>query len=655
MVYLARMGKLRRKSNPFASAMRSDAKSVVVRDRMRKMARGIQRAAAEHVRDDGWKVRIDTDRKLLAQGQRADGWQNTITALGTSRDKRVTGQFWTNRLVDLEAEDIWRGDDMAGRAVETVPNQIVRAGFEMLVKTPTEAEKKQAKTPEEQAKKAKLDYMRSRAGQAWWLQRIDELELASELKESIKKKIRADLASDVFPPDDVSEADASGKEISEAMNALMEDLGVLEKIGEALKAERGYGGAALFPGIRDGVKDLTKPLDYSKIQSVDWLDVLTPLELVPFQWYNDPNKKNYGMPELYWMQRISIGNIGSTARIPIHESRLIFFPGIVVSRRQLREHWGWGDSVLVRMMEVLRDFQTTWQGAAILMTDFAQAVMKIVGLAESFSSGDDADKNILVERATALDLGRSIARATLIDKDEEFERKATPMTGFPDMLDRFCNRLASAAHMPVTILMGQAPAGLNATGDSDIRSFYDNIGANRERQLKPRLNILAKMLFAAKEGPTEGEEPENWSWKFGALWQPTEKEEAERRYIVAQADQIYIDAQVLIPAEVAISRFGGDQYSPETHLNQDARDAYDAQMQAEAEAEAEAKAAQLEAMKTANNTGQGTSPAGEGAPKQPQTSTGPVPKDNGPKTPGPPVPVGKDQQPTTPKEEKAVS
>lgn len=633
----------RKKKDDFQSAMRTDAKSTRKRDEMRTVAKGLQRDAAAHVRDDSWRTRIDTNRKLERMGMaglgHSDTWQNSITALGTSRDKRLGGKFLTNRVIDLEAEDIWRGDDMAGRAVETVPNQIVRAGFEVTIKA------EQPKTPEEEKKKARLDFLRSREGTRWWMAKVEAVDAPAEIKKKLAEKIRTDLASAVFPPDDKAELQSSGKELTENMNAQLDELCVIDRVGEAMKAERGYGGAALFPGIIDGVRDLTRPLNYDRIQSIDWLDVLTPLELVPFQWYDDPVEKNYGEPELFWMQRISIGNVGSTARIPIHESRLIRFPGLVVSRRQLREHWGWGDSVLVRMMEVLRDFQQSWQGAASLIADFAQAVLSIQGLAASFASGEDSDRNLLADRAAAMDLGRSVARAIIIDTEEKFERLTTPITGLPDMLDRFCNRLAASAHLPVTLLMGQAPAGLNATGDSDVRAFYDNVGANRERQLKPRLTTLMKMMFAARQGPAKGKEPEKWTWKFGALWQPTEKEEAERRYLVAQADQIYIVAQVLIPEEVAISRFGGDAYSAETHLDRDVREQADAKAEEEAEAQAEQMQEQTESANKTAMVAAKTPAAGPNihihapgaAPGKP--GAGGPPKPGAPK-PGAPAPAG---------------
>jgi hypothetical protein len=354
------------------SGQRTDVKSTKKRDQMRDLAKRLQREARAH---------------------RADGWQNALTNLGIAgSDKRLAGSFQTSRIVDLEAEDIWRGDDMAARAIEAVPNQIIRGGWEILVQT----EEGKPKSKEEQRKKARVDWLRSREGTRWWLHKVEQLPAAPESKAALVAKIRADLAADVFPAPTVEEGRQSSKEISEALDAFGDEIDLIEKVGQALKEERGFGGSALLPGIVDGQKDLTRPLDYDRIRAFEWLDTLTPLELIPFQWYNDPTEANFGKPELYWMQRMSTGSVGASPRIPIHESRLIVFPGLAVSRRQLQEHWGWGDSILVRMEEVLRDFQTGWQGAAILLQEFSQLIISIKGLAQSFAAGED---DLLVQRA----------------------------------------------------------------------------------------------------------------------------------------------------------------------------------------------------------------------------------------------------------------
>ena len=56
------------------------------------------------------------------------------------------------------------------------------------------------------------------------------------------------------------------------------------------------------------------------------------------------------------------------------------------------------------------------------------------------------------------------------------------LTGVTEVMDRMINMVAAVSGIPVTVLMGQAPAGLNATtSESDIRSWYDGSGASASR------------------------------------------------------------------------------------------------------------------------------------------------------------------------------
>jgi phage-related protein (TIGR01555 family) len=210
----------------------------------------------------------------------------------------------------------------------------------------------------------------------------------------------------------------------------------------------------------------------------------------------------------------------------------------------------------------------SWGGAAHLLSDFSQAVYKIKGLAELIAANED---ETIINRFRIIDLARSLVRAVVIDADEDFERKTTPMSGVPEVLDRFSTRMAAAAQMPVTLMMGQSPAGLNATGASDIRFFYDTIKAKQTKHLVPPLERVLTLIFKAKEGPTKGKEPEKWSIKPRPLWQLTEKEQAEVRKLQAETDEIYINSQVAAPEEIAISRFGGDKYSTETVIDFESR------------------------------------------------------------------------------------
>ena len=194
-------------------------------------------------------------------------------------------------------------------------------------------------------------------------------------------------------------------------------------------------------------------------------------------------------------------------------------------------------------------------------------LLKIKNLAELMSAGNVS----LEDRAQVLERGRSVARVSIIDSEEEYKRETTTVTGLPELLDRACNRLAGAMDIPVSRLLGEAPAGLNATGDSDIRWWYGTVDSERKSKAKPPLERIVRLRFLAQNGPTHGKVPERSGIYFPSLWRPSEKEAAEIRFQQAQTDQIYINTGVLMVSEVAKSRFGGEEYSVDTQLDADAR------------------------------------------------------------------------------------
>ncbi len=66
---------------------------------------------------------------------RADGWQSMITGIGDSRyHKGADAVFAPPRLVTyLEAQNLWRGNDIAARIIEIRPKEMLRAGFELCI------------------------------------------------------------------------------------------------------------------------------------------------------------------------------------------------------------------------------------------------------------------------------------------------------------------------------------------------------------------------------------------------------------------------------------------------------------------------------------------------------------------------------------------
>lgn len=352
----------------------------------------------------------------------------------------------------------------------------------------------------------------------------------------------------------------------------MADLQVDARYKLANEYRRAYGGGGVLLGVDDGQTDFTRPLNFDKVRALRYLTVMRPRELMPYRWYRDPTLPKYGEPEIYSIvpdTETDFRKANLKQYQQVHETRIVIFRGVVVSRRHLRENNGWGDSVFVRLLNLLAQFHQVWGGSANLLADFSQAVLKIKGLAELLSGNK---RDVVMNRAAAIDMSRSIARSVILDSEESWERQPTPLAGYPDMIDRWMLRLAAAVDMPVSLLYGQAPAGLNATGDSDIRWYYDRIASQQIEILEPPLEYVIRILFRAKDGATKGVEPDTWNVKFNSLWQMSDKEKAERNKLQAEADEKMVLNSICTEDEIAQSRFGGEDYSLDTKLDTEARD-----------------------------------------------------------------------------------
>lgn len=348
------------------------------------------------------------------------------------------------------------------------------------------------------------------------------------------------------------------KELEKDVVSFAEDLKVRSTFRRAKMFERAFGGSAIFPVMQDQQGDLSQPLNPSRVFEVEALHVFDPTELRPVEWYGDIRQPKFGEPSVYDLYPNTRGPQATRnyTGIKIHESRLIVFPGIRVERDQVSAD-EWGDSILCRVYEVLRDFDISWAGAAVLLQDFGFPEFKMKGLAELFALNQE-DK--IRARMRAIEMSRSTINTVLIDADgESYERKATSLAGYADLIKAFMLRLSAAARMPVTKLFGQSPAGLSATGESDI-SLWDDQVANEQDEIQPQLEGLYRVMLLSRNGPTRGKEPVNWSLKFLPLRQPTQEEESNTRKKHSETDKTYFDMGVLSAEEIVQSRFAGDKY-----------------------------------------------------------------------------------------------
>ena len=296
-------------------------------------------------------------------------------------------------------------------------------------------------------------------------------------------------------------------------------LAIWERIKSNCKWARLYGGSIAVLMI-DG-QNVSTPLDYGRIGKGAFKGLF-----VLDRWVVQPTLtdlvtdfgKDLGMPKYYDVLADAQGMISQR----IHYSRIIRLDGVELPYWQRIAENGWGQSVLERLWDRLLAFDSTTEGAAQLVYKAHLRTYAVEGLREIVGAGGQALKGLVAQ----LDLIRAYQSnegLTLTDAKDRFETHSYSFAGLSDMLQQFGQQLSGAMDIPLVRLFGQSPAGLNATGESDLRTYYDNILQQQESKLREGMDKIYKCAFASiLDMPM----PDDFNFEFKSLWQMADSEKA---------------------------------------------------------------------------------------------------------------------------------
>ncbi len=343
----------------------------------------------------------------------------------------------------------------------------------------------------------------------------------------------------------------------------MLDNDILCKVADAARWGRLYGAAALVIGTDDGAEPF-EPMP-ENVRAITYCAIVDRSEFTPNSWYPD------GTVETYTVTPLNVS--GSMPTTVVHESRMIIFGGAKTTRRKKLDNDGFDLSVLQRVYDTIEQFDSLYKNMEVLLSDGNQKVFKMSGLANALAA-DSTGQDVIRRRFQIMNQTMSMHRALVLDAGdttgeppEQFERQSATFSGLAPLVDKFVLRLSSATRIPATILMGQSPAGLSATGESDVRWFYDRTDAYREQDMEPRIRRLINILRSSTPWQERGA---SLAFKWPSLWSESESEQATAKKTQADADKVYIDLGVLTPEEVTLNRFGQGDYSFETRLSPEA-------------------------------------------------------------------------------------
>ncbi len=306
----------------------------------------------------------------------------------------------------------------------------------------------------------------------------------------------------------------ASKQQIEKIEAEEKRLQVKARTMEALIKARLWGGAAIFIGTGD--IDTSKPLNPDRIKAggIKYLTVMSRRDLSATEQDRDVMSPNYGKPKAY--------RLGGSA-IEIHPSRLVIFTGADIPDQDLASgnQFGWGDSVLQAVFEAIQQIDSTMANVASLIFEAKVDIISIPDFMQGMNDKEYEKK--LLERFRLAATAKGINGCLLLDKEEEYSSKSANFSTLPDIMDRFMQAGCGAADIPATRMLSQSPAGMNSTGEADLRNYYDRIQSSQELDITPAMSALDECLVRS----ALGSRPPEIHYIWNSLWQTTAKERAD--------------------------------------------------------------------------------------------------------------------------------
>lgn len=300
---------------------------------------------------------------------------------------------------------------------------------------------------------------------------------------------------------DNEDADSNGADDRiDAINEEFERLELRKVMHEACALTGYYGGCLLYLDTGASGDYLKNPLNLDPLFSLEARDKgflkairpIDPINVFPGT-YNatNPLVADYYRPSTWWVLGKEV-HASRLIRVVANEAPLIFKPSYnFLGIPQAQILW---DYVL--------HFQQNRDAANRLLNKFSMLVFKTAmgDILQGYGSLDQLDSRMQI-----LARNQSNDGVFAIDREaEDVVKVETPLSGVTDIVKQSLEQLAAMNRTPAVKLLGISPSGFNATGESDLRNYYDHVLSQQEKMMrqaiKDVLDIVQISLFGEVDG-----------------------------------------------------------------------------------------------------------------------------------------------------------
>ena len=331
------------------------------------------------------------------------------------------------------------------------------------------------------------------------------------------------------------EAEKVAEEQLSTIQAEMQRINLQRVFHDAVSLVGYMGGCLIFidtgetdpERLREPLNISTSSYELQKDRPLRFI-ALDPINVFPGLYNSiNPLQEDYFKPKTWWI-------LGQE----VHSSRLLRLVANEVPVLLKPAYNFLGIAQAQILWDYVMHFQECRVASQRLLSKFSLTVFKTDMQDVLFNA---ASSENLDRRISLLVRNRSNDGVEAIDKEEEVLKLETPLSGVTDIVRQSLEILAAINRTPAVKLLGISPSGFNATGESDIRNYYDHILSQQEKIIRPALNtvldILQVRLFGKKD--------KTITFDFAALSEDDSAAIANTQKLRADTMAILIDRQIV--------------------------------------------------------------------------------------------------------------
>ena len=276
-----------------------------------------------------------------------------------------------------------------------------------------------------------------------------------------------------------------------------------QELTNAIRWARLYGGSLALIVLRGEEDRLQEPLDlalllpdcFQGLLVLDRADGIEPSSELE----DDLDDPDFGLPKYYSVDLEGFG------RVTMHHSRVLRFTGRELPGRETRRENYWGASELEHIREELQRRSAAAANIAQLMFQANITTLKMSDFGDTLAMGTEEQKQQIRDAICEENRFRTSFGLQILSGGDTLENHPYSFTGLSEIYEQFMLDMAGAAEIPAVKLYGRSPAGLNATGESDLKNYYETVSQLQERLLRPALEKLLPVLAISAWGYIPGD------------------------------------------------------------------------------------------------------------------------------------------------------